>query len=540
MKVVFRTDASESIGSGHLMRCLTLASALRERGETCAFVCREHLGHHNDLVRSMGFELHVLPPPTLGIPESGALPHAGWLGCNWQRDATETIAAINAQQPDWLIVDHYALDVSWERAVRPFVKRIMVIDDIADRSHDTDMLLDQNLGRLESDYETLVPSACHLLIGTRYALLRPEFARLRHQSLARRSWPRLNHLLIAMGGVDAGNATGAVLDTLPATILPTDCRITIVLGSHAPWREVIREKAANCTWRCELRLDVADMASLLADCDLAIGAAGASAWERCCLGLPSILVVLAANQRGVADALMAAGSGYSIGTTEAIASYLPDALAKVADTRVLTRMSEAAADVCDGRGLERVLKSLCNSETLPLAAGCTVRHMTEKDLEQVLRWRNHPDIRCHMYTRHEIGAAEHRAWFEQGLGNPARHLLIAETSGQPVGFIQFKEVDVGRIVDWGFYAAPDAPKGSGRILATAALKYAFDVLGMHKVCGQAFESNERSLALHRTLGFVEERRLREQHFDGERYQAVVCFGLLATEWRLVNPGANHD
>ena len=154
-----------------------------------------------------------------------------------------------------------------------------------------------------------------------------------------------------------------------------------------------------------------------------------------------------------------------------------------------------------------------------------------QDLEQVLEWRNHPDIRRHMYTHHEIGMAEHRAWFERSAADPGRHLLIAEAQGQALGFVHFRQVDTGRVADWGFYAVPHAPKGSGRRLGNAALQYAFGILGLHKVCGQALESNERSIALHRALGFSEEGRLREQHFDGRHYRAVLCFGLLASEWQ---------
>lgn len=460
--------------------------------------------------------------------------HAAWLGCAWAEDAEQTIAALGGEQPDWLIVDHYALDAAWEGAIRPFVHRIMAIDDLADRPHDVDLLLDQNLGRLEGDYARWVPPACRLLLGAQYALLRPGFAQLRPQSLARRRRQgKLEHLLIAMGGVDAGNATGAVLDALPGTGLPADCRITIVLGSQAPWREALREKAAACAWPCELKIDVEDMAALLAECDLAIGAAGTAAWERCSLGVPSILVVLADNQRIVAEALVTAGGGRLIGAVQDILPRLPDALAAVAHPEVLARMSETAAGLCDGNGTARVLGSLCEPATAAFP-DCDVRPMTEQDLEQVLRWRNHPDIRRHMYTCHEIGAAEHRAWFERSLADPSRHLLIVEARKQPLGFVQFKEVGVGRVADWGFYAVPDAPRGSGRRLGAAALRHAFGTLGLHKVCGQALESNVRSIAMHRALGFLEEGRLREQHFDGERYQAVVCFGLLASDWQSAN------
>lgn len=158
--------------------------------------------------------------------------------------------------------------------------------------------------------------------------------------------------------------------------------------------------------------------------------------------------------------------------------------------------------------------------------------MVPADLARVLAWRNHPDVRRHMYTQHEITLNEHQLWFGRALQNPRKHLLIFEWGQQPLGFINFSELAIGGIADWGFYAAPDAPKGSGRRLGHAALGHAFTELKLHKVCGQALACNKRSIHIHRALGFQQEGTLRDQHFDGERYHHVMCFGLLSHEWKL--------
>lgn len=158
-----------------------------------------------------------------------------------------------------------------------------------------------------------------------------------------------------------------------------------------------------------------------------------------------------------------------------------------------------------------------------------IRPMSHADLEPVLAWRNHPNVRRYMYTQHEITAAEHQRWFESALQVPTKHLLIFEVSGQPLGFVSFSELGVGGIADWGFYAAPAAPKGSGQQLGRAALNHAFFKLKIHKVCGQALVYNERSIKFHEKLGFSQEGILRDQHFDGERYHHVICFGLLCHE-----------
>lgn len=156
--------------------------------------------------------------------------------------------------------------------------------------------------------------------------------------------------------------------------------------------------------------------------------------------------------------------------------------------------------------------------------------MTDDDLERVLGWRNHPEVRRYMYTQHEIGLDEHRRWFERAAQDPARHLLVFEGDGVPRGFVNLHLIASGGVADWGFYVAPDAPRGTGRLLGRTALQYAFAQAGLHKVCGQALAYNDRSIRFHLNQGFRQEGLLREQHFDGQRYHDVVCFGLLASEW----------
>ena len=160
-----------------------------------------------------------------------------------------------------------------------------------------------------------------------------------------------------------------------------------------------------------------------------------------------------------------------------------------------------------------------------------IRPMIHADLALVLAWRNHADVRRSMFNQHEITLEEHQRWFELTLPNPKKHLLIFEVNHQPLGFVNFNETDNGGIADWGFYAAPGAPKGSGRQLGRTALIHAFMQLKLHKVCGQALAYNERSIKFHQSQGFKQEGILCDQHFDGERYHNVICFGLLRHEWQ---------
>lgn len=166
-----------------------------------------------------------------------------------------------------------------------------------------------------------------------------------------------------------------------------------------------------------------------------------------------------------------------------------------------------------------------------MADDSRIRLMTVDDLGEVLRWRNHPDVRKCMLTRHEIQPAEHAAWFARASVDPARRLMIVEDSGGPLGFVHFSGVAPGKAADWGFYACPAAVKGSGRRLGCCALAFAFDTLGLHKVCGQALDFNTASIGFHEALGFRREGVLREQHKIDDRYHDLVCFGLLGDEWR---------
>lgn len=160
-----------------------------------------------------------------------------------------------------------------------------------------------------------------------------------------------------------------------------------------------------------------------------------------------------------------------------------------------------------------------------------LRPMTESDLECVLQWRNHPEVRRYMYTTHEIHLYEHRKWFSGASENPAVELLIYEQDDKAQGFVNITRTRSREVADWGFYLAPAAPRGSGRELGTQTLNHAFEDLGLHKLCGQALGFNERSISFHKRLGFTEEGRLREQHFDGSQFHDVVCFGLLKCEWQ---------
>lgn len=280
------------------MRCLTLAEELRARGADCHFICRLHPGHLVMLIRSSGFTVNELPMGTVdfqpALDDGKALTaHAQWLGCDWWTDARQTQEVLAAMKPDWLVVDHYALDARWETSIDSCVKHLMVIDDLADRSHACNFLLDQNFYvDMTTRYLGRVPPACEMLLGPNHVLLRPEFTQIR-QNIRKRSG-QIRRILVFFGGSDPTNQTRNVLTALLILDLP-DVDVDVVIGSSNPNRLEL-EKICGSMPKVELHCQVANMAELIERADLGIGAGGVAMWERCYLGLPTITVVFADNQ----------------------------------------------------------------------------------------------------------------------------------------------------------------------------------------------------------------------------------------------------
>ena len=360
LTVIFRTDASLEIGTGHVMRCLTLALGLSEKGASVSFICREHHGNLIELIRSHGFLVHALPLHTqVNYTKENPLEpaHAVWLGCNWQVDVEHCHAVLN-DPVDWIIIDHYALDYRWENAMRDKCQKMMCIDDLADRVHECDLLLDQNLGRTRDDYLDLVSPGTKLLLGPQYALLRHEFADWREASLKGRMQPQLRHLLIAMGGVDNDNVTEVILNTIDQSKLIDLERITVIMGPHAPWLDKIRRLASEVSVSVTLLSSVNNMAQLMAQCDLAIGAGGTTTWERCSLGLPTVLISLAENQKYISREVGKVGAAILCDVQD-VEHELGNILRVVSEPDCLRRLSFNSSQITDGRGMQSVRQLLC-------------------------------------------------------------------------------------------------------------------------------------------------------------------------------------
>lgn len=509
MRVAFRCDASVQIGSGHVMRCLTLAEALSAKGAECHFICREHPGHLLNVIRQRGFPASALPiqhPLTACNGEARisdqTLPaHGAWLGCGWETDAAETKAILEQLRPQWLVVDHYALDYRWEMTLRPFSPRLLVIDDLADRTHSCDLLLDQNLGRRAQDYVELIPDGCEVLAGPKYALLRPEFAAMRPFSMERRRNPELKRILITMGGVDLPNATTQVLEALQACTLRDDCRISVVMGMQGLWLDAVREMAQSVPWSTEVLVNIGDMAQRMADSDLIIGGAGTTSLEWCSLGVPALVVVLADNQRSGALAMAETGCALLLGEVSSIKTTLKPALDQLNRSGKLGDMGAKSSGVTDGLGVGRVVEKL----TGPMGIQWSARLASPEDEQLLLTWANDPMTRRNSFSPEKISISAHHAWFKKRLQNRnASHLYIIEST-VPVGQVRFDRNDSG---DWEIdysIAAEFRGKGYGKFVLSAALN-AFQMLHPKAVLiGKVKTENQSSCRIFETLGFAVSR-----------------------------------
>ena len=351
MNIAFRVDASSQIGTGHFMRCLALAEELIKQDADICFISRNLPLHLSEML--VVKDIKHTPLDEKDIADSlDDLVRASWLGISQDQDAKDTVKSLSDQVYDWIVIDHYALDFRWQSTVRPNVKKIMVIDDLADRHHDCDILLDQNYyAGMQNRYSGKVPIHCELLLGPNYALLREEFRALREKVKVRNG--KIKKVLVFFGGVDANNYTSQAIKALVE--VNAEIQVDVVIGTQHPFKEMIKNACAKHGYVCHV--ETLRMAELMLEADFAIGAGGSASWERCCLGLPSLLVALADNQIAIAKELSAISACTYIdnGDEVNLKKWLIQLIANPEHTR---KVSENASSVVDGLGVFRVINKM--------------------------------------------------------------------------------------------------------------------------------------------------------------------------------------
>ncbi len=436
MKVVFRADASSAMGSGHLVRCHTLAKVLRNRGVKVSFICRMHNGHLIDNLTKDSFPVTVLPAPAFEAKTCDG--YADWLGVSQDDDAGETCIALNNEKPDWLIVDHYGLDEKWERKMRPFVKKIMVVDDLANRIHDCDLLLDQNFSVNSSErYHGLVEDNCFSFFGPRYALLHEDYNTYRKTQ--KKYTGKVKSILIYLGGVDPDNLTCKALQALSVATL-SHLHVNVVVGNNSSsnWNEVnnlVTQRPLTKLYKPRYGL-----VDLISKSDLALGAGGVTTWERLCLGLPTLLVSVAKNQIQTCESLVNAGLiNYAGDSATLTKDDLQGWFEKLINQPVkLSEQSNLGQLLVDGQGVWRIAEIMCSSNKDEII---TLRPAEQSDFFNCHGWEIKDD--AFLEDSESLGLKWnqcHKEYLET-FKNSTIRIYVAEVGKLIVGRILFEKQD---------------------------------------------------------------------------------------------------
>lgn len=481
---VFRFDASREIGGGHAARCITFARALEQVGWQCCFAAR-------------GGTAEIL----------GGMSRLGdrWISLAGDKlSEAGQIGAVLLDGCDLLVVDHYELGAAFETRCRAWAKTIMVVDDLANRPHDCDVLLDPTHGRPSSDYGPWVSESCRLMMGARFALLRPEFAYLRQATLGCREENRdVARILVSLGATDPDNMVSTVLDGIARAQIDAGIALDVVMGAKAPNLSVVRNLTNDLPMRATVHVGVKDMERLIARADLAIGAAGTSAWERCCLGLPSLLLVLADNQRVVARELEREGAARIVsGENRATAAEIAAALTDICSSPdALLRMGRKAALVCDGLGTQRMIVDFLPPETAQDGKLISLRLGTMGDCADILDWQT--DERTRRYARNPNAPdpQEHANWLRTYLNSAEGILCIIVCDGEAAGILRFDRVSDGTGFEVSVLIAPAKYKMG---IGLCALKLGRRLFPDDEVHAEVLPGNEASHALFRQAGYKPE------------------------------------
>lgn len=491
MRVIFRVDASVAIGSGHLMRCLTLADALRPFARIL-FVCRHLLPNLEKLLRDREYALHLLPMAN-GIEFADDLPHSRWLGVTQQQDAQDTINAIATfGGGDWLVVDHYSLDCRFEQQLRKHVKKIMVIDDLADRVHDCDVLVDQNpYADMQTRYLDKVPDHCLCLLGTSFCFLRNEFI-LQRNYIAPRSG-RVNSILVYFGGIDSQNCTQkaveAVLDVASSDIATGKLRVDVVVGEGHP---AIAKLHVLCERKgMTLHVQTPQMARLMARADLAVGAGGISTFERLYLRLPALLTPIADNQREPLRFMQSLGYFKLYENSQQLKYLLRKALAT----------NNASPPDCVDNGIP-VLTQVLRKSLIDL------RQPTSLDIRRTFHWLQNETLRREFQMASRPEPAQHFNYWRKLRDDNTQRVYAIYYEGRHVGNCGLKNIDVTNAESelW-IYLGDEAERGKG--VAKAAIKELQHTARLELKCKRMYlhvaKDNLPAVHLYVATGFVPSR-----------------------------------
>lgn len=501
--IAFRVDASPVIGYGHWMRCLTLADALSEAGAQIHFIAREFPEPFEAQLEARAYSLHRLKPRASNVVNAERAQDA--LGCSEIEDAQETAElvkdAIGSLQ--WLIADHYGIGAVWEREVRPLADYLGVIDDLHNRSHEVDWLLDQNAGHTVTDYMPYLSAEATVLTGSAYALVRSEFAQHREEALRRRKSAEFKRLLVFFSGTPQKVILEKSLKALSSEVFRS-LSIEVITGDALiddadlnAWAQ----RGANVT----LKAYEPNMASALLNADCVLGAAGASSWERCVLGVPTVGVSLAENQLSLAHFQQTHGNLIYLGEADHVSEVLirDTLLELMRDSALLKQMSDAALALCDGRGRMHAVRTLARMPD-KTEASVGLRPFKAEDVGMLFDWQSVPSTRQYAHNPEPPEWESHKAWFAKRLNDAGSSFMIVR-DGETVGMLRSEWLNEG---GW-LVSLLVSPEHYGKGIARSALAILTQThLDIHPLVAEIHPDNTASKRVFESVGFC---------YDGERF-----------------------
>jgi UDP-2,4-diacetamido-2,4,6-trideoxy-beta-L-altropyranose hydrolase len=492
MRVAIRADASSVIGTGHVRRCLSLAPALRQAGAHVEFITRALGVDSAAKIQAAEFPVHLLPAPA-GLVQESSPPHADWAGVPWQQDAEETIRAL--RKADWLVVDHYAFDARWHKAVGPKLgARLAIVDDLADRPLHGDVLVDVNLADFDhgEKYRQRVGNGLTILGGPHYAMLGPSYLKAPRCHVT----DEVRSIGIFMGGTDPAALSEIALRACREVARFTG-PIELVTTQANSRHPDLRALAAR--WPdTSVAVDIPELSGFFSRHGLQIGAGGSATWERCCVGAPTIALVAARNQLAVVPQLAKAGAVSTLApgqdpTPESVGRLVQELLG---DTPRRRALATRARELVDGRGSQRVALRIA-------ATTLRVRKAAREDSDLMYRWRNDPVTRIASRNPEEIGPKQHAVWLGRTLSDKERLLLIGEVGSIPVGVVRFDRVETDQ-VEISVYVDPELHGlGLGEALVKAGEAAAREWAGRgFTVVAHVLGGNTRSRRAFEAAGYT--------------------------------------
>lgn len=480
MRFTFRVDSSPVIGMGHLMRCLTLANGLKKRGFECSFICRDFAENGSSQFIEGNFPIELMSIEGLQLSED-------WLGVPSEKDVKDAIAIVSQKSVDWLVIDHYQIDQQWQKEFRarfPDTK-IMVIDDLV-RSHDCDLLLDQTYGRTADEYRSLVPENTTFCLGAEFALLRQEFRSLRAKQGNIDNNSR--HILVTLGGGNQGKALRVIGRALRELFKKHKFTATVITGD-VPDLYLDDYKALGQS--VDLLSFSNNIAEEMTKADFVIGAGGGTSWERCCLGLPTVVLTLAENQIEIARILNEKEAGFSVATEQ---REIADAVEKLlTDPALLAKMSENAASLCDGAGVSRVINSI-------LGTSLNFRDANADDARFIYEAR-YAGNASRFYRNKEVPTFDaHVAWLDKAFQSEDIHLSCMSLCGVDVAHVKLDkhsptsgEIGICLAENW-------RGRGLGQAILETANRY-FSDLGIFQIHAEVHKDNRASANIFERAGY---------------------------------------